>query len=209
MLHDRCSFIRNALLIINYVQISFRFYMFLSYRYTINVCYFIRVNLSLLYYTTSFIGRDLVQQYIEHGPWGFLILTTNYTYKLKLSKHKKQRKEHLYILWDIANFIHCLGTEVFNSVLYKCQFLSRLDDKYIVFIIFDNNLVWQSSGTLLSFNGSQLIIHIKASRWLWLVPYIRGLVLGWQNLEAETKWPPFSRRHFQTHFLEWNCMNFD
>ena len=23
-----------------------------------------------------------------------------------------------------------------------------------------------------------------------------------------TKWPPFSRRHFQTHFLEWKCMNF-
>ena len=26
---------------------------------------------------------------------------------------------------------------------------------------------------------------------------------------AETKWPPFSRRHFQVHFLEWKCMNFD
>ena len=30
-----------------------------------------------------------------------------------------------------------------------------------------------------------------------------------EHLEAETKWPPFSRRHFQTHFLEWKCMNFD
>ena len=27
--------------------------------------------------------------------------------------------------------------------------------------------------------------------------------------EAETKWPPFSRRHFQTNFLEWKCTNFD
>ena len=29
------------------------------------------------------------------------------------------------------------------------------------------------------------------------------------NIEAETKWPSFSRRHFQTHFLEWKCMSFD
>ena len=30
-----------------------------------------------------------------------------------------------------------------------------------------------------------------------------------QHIEAETKWPPFSRRHFQMGFLEWKCMNFD
>ena len=24
-------------------------------------------------------------------------------------------------------------------------------------------------------------------------------------IEAETKWPPFRRRHFQAHFLEWKC----
>ena len=29
-----------------------------------------------------------------------------------------------------------------------------------------------------------------------------------QLIEAETKWPPFSRRHFQIHFLQWKCMNF-
>ena len=29
-------------------------------------------------------------------------------------------------------------------------------------------------------------------------------VLGIQHIEAETKWPLFRRRHFQTHFLEWN-----
>ena len=27
--------------------------------------------------------------------------------------------------------------------------------------------------------------------------------------EVETKWPPFSRRNFQMHFLEWKCMNSD
>ena len=30
-----------------------------------------------------------------------------------------------------------------------------------------------------------------------------------QYTEAETKWPSFSRRHFQMHFLEWIFMNFD
>ena len=27
-------------------------------------------------------------------------------------------------------------------------------------------------------------------------------------IEAKTKWLPFSRQHFQIHFLEWKCMNF-
>ena len=31
----------------------------------------------------------------------------------------------------------------------------------------------------------------------------------YQLIEAETKWPPFSRRHFEKDFLEWKCMNFD
>ena len=29
------------------------------------------------------------------------------------------------------------------------------------------------------------------------------------HIEAETKWSPFFRRHFQMHFREWKCMNFD
>ena len=35
-----------------------------------------------------------------------------------------------------------------------------------------------------------------------------GVMQIW-HIEAETKWPPFSRRHFQMDFLEWKCMNFD
>ena len=26
---------------------------------------------------------------------------------------------------------------------------------------------------------------------------------------GQDKWPPFSRRHFQMHFLQWKCINFD
>ena len=29
------------------------------------------------------------------------------------------------------------------------------------------------------------------------------------SIEAETKWPPFTRRHFEMHVLEWTCINFD
>ena len=30
-----------------------------------------------------------------------------------------------------------------------------------------------------------------------------------QHIEAETKWTPFRRRHFEVHFLEWKCLNSD
>ena len=30
-----------------------------------------------------------------------------------------------------------------------------------------------------------------------------------QHIEAETKWPPFRRRPFETHFREWNSWNCD
>ena len=31
----------------------------------------------------------------------------------------------------------------------------------------------------------------------------------WMHIEAGTTWPPFRRRHFQTHFLQWKCYSFD
>ena len=40
-----------------------------------------------------------------------------------------------------------------------------------------------------------LLTHICVSRPQWV--------------NAETKWPPFSRWYFQMHFLEWKCINFD
>ena len=30
-----------------------------------------------------------------------------------------------------------------------------------------------------------------------------------KHIEAETKWPPYCRQHFQMHFLEWKYMNFN
>ena len=34
---------------------------------------------------------------------------------------------------------------------------------------------------------------------------IRYILTHW----GRDKWPPFSRQHFQMHFLEWKCVNFD
>ena len=31
----------------------------------------------------------------------------------------------------------------------------------------------------------------------------------WKMWTHWDKWPPFSRRHFQMHFLEWKCVHFD
>ena len=41
--------------------------------------------------------------------------------------------------------------------------------------------------------------HIWASKPIYRLTHI----------EAETKWPPFRRRHFQMHFPEWKYLNFD
>ena len=38
---------------------------------------------------------------------------------------------------------------------------------------------------------------------------VRYFFIHYKHIEAEIKWPPFSRRHFQMHFPEWKYMNFD
>ena len=57
----------------------------------------------------------------------------------------------------------------------------------------------------------RLISHWLSSSYqaltvkLW-IPMTKHSVKGHnQHIEAETRWPPFSRRHFQMHFLEWIC----
>ena len=29
---------------------------------------------------------------------------------------------------------------------------------------------------------------------------------GYQHMKTDTKWPPFRIRHFQMHFLKWECL---
>ena len=52
-------------------------------------------------------------------------------------------------------------------------------------------------------------------QWGKLQPHFRSSIVEatrrrnrfTQHVEAETKWPPCRRRHFQMHFLEWNVWN--
>ena len=44
-------------------------------------------------------------------------------------------------------------------------------------------------------------------RWC-VLPVWSDAVASLLHIEAEIKWQPFSRRHFEMHFLEWKCMNF-
>ena len=34
-------------------------------------------------------------------------------------------------------------------------------------------------------------------------------IISWLSHWGREQWTPFSRRHFQMHFLQWKCMNFD
>ena len=55
-------------------------------------------------------------------------------------------------------------------------------------------------------NGSAAFIWKLHCHWLRGLPERHITVLThW----GQDKWPPFSRRHFQMHFLEWKCINFD
>ena len=55
---------------------------------------------------------------------------------------------------------------------------------------------------------------VKVWRYSWWIrgiylPYIRYFRMASLNIEAETKWPPFSIQHIQMNFLKWEYMSFD
>ena len=88
-------------------------------------------------------------------------------------------------------YIPCLFLTRLNRVhaCMPCIFLTRLNrvHAYIPCIF------------LIRLRGDFLFeyqfIHVN-DMWIW-------------HMEAETKWTPFRRRHFQMDFLEWKCMNTD
>ena len=58
--------------------------------------------------------------------------------------------------------------------------------------------------------GTELTCPWMHSLMCLVVFALRGeLPLPVQHIEAETRWLPFSRWHFQMPFLEWKCINFD
>ena len=50
------------------------------------------------------------------------------------------------------------------------------------------------------YSGGQLPYYWEACKL-----HNKDLWLTFQHIEAKTKWTPWCRRHFETHFLEWKC----
>ena len=58
----------------------------------------------------------------------------------------------------------------------------------------------------ISWNNTPVILFLCWHVEAWIKWHYICIV---KHIEAETKWPLFSRRHFQMYFHEWKCMNFD
>ena len=61
-------------------------------------------------------------------------------------------------------------------------------------------------------HSCNLYTHIlqKILHWHWAIVWkicANSISTRHYHIEVETKWLPFSRRHFQMHFHEWKCMN--
>ena len=123
-----------------------------------------------------------------------------------------------------------LGLTIIKKLQYNRLPTSRQPLEHRILIVYNTEYVqnvapiWHYSHngvSVLVADGLMLIRcqgvcnhHEKVGRW----PLVRNL-LGecwriWVNnsyqpvvkhIEAKTKWPPFRRRHFQTHFLQWKC----
>ena len=57
-------------------------------------------------------------------------------------------------------------------------------------------------------NSSELNLKIPMFVFQLHNPAYHSISMAY-HIEAETKWPPFFRRHFQIYFLEWKCRNFN
>ena len=67
-----------------------------------------------------------------------------------------------------------------------------------------HSVIWTMICIVQSTSWSSVPLH-----WLEETFLVRYLFIHYKHIEAETKWLTFSRWHFQMHFLEWKCMNFD
>ena len=150
---------------------------------------------------------------------------------------EQQNANLIHISWDIL--YHLLHISLMYSVKWKTFLglleslrLLAIDRN----LVFDDrfNYLWpageqhfENKWAINSFRhvSSQMSIrqnHLKqwltaiwsTSHEIWFVFWRVLLWLNTEcfqplNIEAETRWTTFSRRHFQMHFLEWNCLNFD
>ena len=106
----------------------------------------------------------------------------------------------LYYIWSISFLnIFFLGAGVFSVRLYLSSVRWRKDIYSL-----NNSVSTFSYGV--EFKARNVCVNH------WDISFSqKGLAVSpfYKHIEAETKWPPFSRRHFQMIFLEWKCMNLD
>ena len=136
------------------------------------------------------------------------------------------------LLGPILNFKQCTGklthwSYVFlDRYVYSIMYNIFLHITKMAYCICHNH--WQSEFS----NNIFFIIHNHGQEWcsyceiyhiqirldMVSVIWFRGIHHTYKELtsshinpyiEAETKWPPFSRRQFQMHFLEWKYINLD
>ena len=73
-----------------------------------------------------------------------------------------------------------------------------------------SKLPWWLIEAVVSYMVKSMAVNDQgiSSHWVeWNIPISAPEWLT--NIEAETKWPTFRRRHVQMHFLEWKCIDFD
>ena len=99
----------------------------------------------------------------------------------------------------------------YNKIVYICYHFSKFSSIFATSC--DSPAGWYIS--------SQKIRNIFFDSWwpepddqqpLWWLDYLN--IFCFQHIRVKLhwgrdKWPPISWRHFQMHFLEWKCMNFD
>ena len=76
-----------------------------------------------------------------------------------------------------------------------------------------HNIVQSPTNSLFSMPMSQRYIQYSRNLDMFLLLSIISNKVWWithyLHIEADTKLPPFSRRHFQIHFLKWSYVNLD
>ena len=84
----------------------------------------------------------------------------------------------------------------FNEDLATERYI--MDEQNLVRFEFQLNMLYFNNPQYLVFN---FIRCTQQLQHIWDPNKVISL-----NIEAETKWPPFSRRHIQMHYLEWKCI---
>ena len=160
---------------------------------------------------TSSINLAIILAFV-HNKLGTINTTTisdiNVHFPMKYKRDTRIHfTESLDKLRPAQNGRHQVADDISNCICENVCILILIPLKYVpdhrkwcYFII--------ASGNGLEPNRRQAITRISGNQILEAT-HILSLSNNGFNIEAEIKWPPFSRRHFQVDFLEWKCVNFD